>query len=154
MIRAISLQDLAKLVEQRLTDPEMPGRPVQLFDLRAESAFLEGHVPHARHTPPSQAERWIPQRALTHDLVVLIDEDGAPFGPARELAAHLVHAWFRRLRFVEGGIKAYRAAGLPIETGGSTGDGAASAEGASKERLASSAVEWRTPDGSKTPRVI
>lgn len=154
MIGPITPEALADLVKNEFCDPEIPGEQAWVFDLRTESAFQAGHVAGARHLPHQQVVRWVPQRAATHALVVLVDDDGAAFGPARETAAELVHHWFRRVRYLKGGYNGYRAAGLPSESGGVGGATAGSSEGATAERLASSPVEWKTPDLAKTPRVI
>ncbi|MFN7966707.1 MAG: rhodanese-like domain-containing protein [Acidobacteriota bacterium] len=154
MIRSISPQDLETLVRAGLTDPEVPGGTVRLFDMRAADAFLTAHIPGSRHTPHSQAERWIPQRASTGELVILIDDDGATEGLARETAAELAHRWFRRVRFIAGGFAAYRAAGFAVESGGSAGSSADSHEGATAEKHHSTRVDWATTEAVNRPRIV
>ncbi|GAB4369603.1 MAG: hypothetical protein Kow0062_03610 [Acidobacteriota bacterium] len=147
MILPISVEELAKLVDGGLVDPEFPGGRVHVFDVRDGQAYLAGHVPGAKHVPPEDNYplRWIPQRCHTQELVVLIDEDGAPGGTARHVAHELVHKWFRRLRYLEGGFRAWQAAGKPVETGGPAGASAASWEGTRPEVQSSAEVPWVTP---------
>jgi rhodanese-related sulfurtransferase len=145
MIRPISVDELSKLVENGLADPELPGGRVHIFDVRDGAAFQSGHIPGARHLPVESVARWGPQRASTLELVVLVDEDGAVDGPARLAAAELGHEWFTRLAFLSGGRRAWQAAGRPAETGGPVGVGAESVEGARPERQESSTVPWATP---------
>lgn len=153
MILSISVEALGALVRAGLGDPEVPGGKAHLFDLRAPAAYQTGHIPGALHTPHDQLVRWIPQRAATHELVILIDDDGAAGGDARRAAAELAHHWFRRVRYIKGGMRAYAAAGQPTATGGATGADAASHEGTTAERHASSRVDWATPDDTVRPRM-
>ncbi|UCF66146.1 MAG: rhodanese-like domain-containing protein [Acidobacteriota bacterium] len=143
MIRPISPEELDRLVQDGLKDPEVPTGCVRIYDVRETiDAFRAGHVPGARHVPVEQVMRWIPQKAYPHELVVLIDGDGRVGGSARRVAAKLAHAWFRRLRFLTGGMKQWLADGLAIETGGAAGRAGASAEGELLESLTSKAVPW------------
>lgn len=154
MIRSMSPQELDALVQAGLADPEVPGGRVHLFDLRQADAFQAAHVPGSRFTPHSRAESWIPQRASTQELVILIDDDGAKAGLGRKTAAELAHRWFRRVRFIAGGFAAYRAAGFPIESDGAVGPGADSHEGALTERHHSTEVDWATTEGVTRPRIF
>jgi rhodanese-related sulfurtransferase len=144
MIRPISVDDLARLAENGLADPELPGGRVHIFDVRDGAAFRSGHIPGARQLPHESVARWAPQRASTLELVVLVDDDGAVDGPARLAAAELAHLWFTRLAFLAGGRRAWQSAGRPVETGGPVGVGAESSEGARPEREESGAVRWAT----------
>ncbi len=151
MIRPIAADELAALIEGGLADPGLPGGRVHVFDLRDAEAFVAGHVPGARHLPREGAWplRWIPQECHTQELVVLIDDDGAPGGPARHVAHELTHRWFRRLRYLAGGFRAWKEAGRPVDTGGPTGPAAAAAEGTREEALASAGVPWATPQDAR-----
>jgi rhodanese-related sulfurtransferase len=144
MIRPISPQDLARLIEAGGRDEELPDGRVRLFDVRDQGMFEQGHVPLARHVPPSQALRWIPQWVEPYELVVVIDDDGGRGGSARHVTAELAHQWFRRLRFLDGGMSAWRSANLPVEQGGPSGIAAASSCGTSEDFHRSKAVPWKT----------
>ena len=151
MIRSVSTEQLTELIERGDTAPESPSGRVHVFDLRDPESFRRGHVPGARHTPQGEALRWIPQRALTQELVVLIDEDGALGGPARHVAHELAHKWFRRVRYLQGGFAAWSTAGGPSETGGATGVGANSHDGTTETFQTSSTVPWHTAESPGTP---
>lgn len=146
MIGPIAAEEVLRLVEGDLADPEVPGGRAWIFDLRAEEAFLAGHLPRAIHLPEAQLARRPHQSAQAAELVVLVDEDGAARGAAHEAAAELAHKWFRRVGVLAGGFAAWRAAGLPVAVGGPAGDGAAAADGTREEFKASRAVPWKAGD--------
>jgi len=143
MIRAIPPHELQELLSAGGDDPGLPGGTVRVFDVRSAEAFEAGHVPASRHLPASHALRWVPQRAHTQELVVLIDEEGARGGDARHVAHELVHHWFRRLRFLEGGFQAWKGAELPVQTGGHSGVHAGSFDGTQMSFKKSGGVPWR-----------
>ena len=143
MIRAIPPQELQELLSAGGDDPGLPDGTIRVFDVRSAEAFEAGHVPGSRHLPASHALRWVPQRAHTQELVVLIDEEGARGGEARHVAHELVHHWFRRLRFLEGGFRAWKGADLPVETGGHSGVHADSFDGTRMTFKKSGKVPWR-----------
>lgn len=146
MIRSIAPAELAKLLLDGRVDPEVPGGEVRVYDVRPAEAYLAGHIDGADHLPRDQAIRWIPQGVFTQNLVVLVDDDGAPHGPARHVAAELAHRWFRRVRFLQGGVAAWRAAGHDLVQGGAAGPGAASHDGTLAPFQRSAAVPWRATD--------
>lgn len=150
MIRPIQPEELASLLD-RGTDPELPEGRIHVFDVRDAKAFTEAHVPTARHVPEHQAMRWIPQWIAPYELVVLVDADGKSGGTARHVAHELAHQWFRRLRYVVGGMNAWRDKELRIEQGGVAGASSASADGSKPDFLRSSAVKWRVPEKPLTP---
>ncbi len=154
MIAPIEAARLAEIVRGGALDPEGTGGRVHLFDVRDTEAFLGGHVHGADHVPHAQALRWIPQQANTQAMVVLIDEDGATHGAARHLAAELVHKWFRRVRYLAGGLGAWRAAGLPLDQGGAAGPAAASHDGTLTEFQSSGTVPWKAVDPARAGRPI
>jgi len=149
MILPLPADELQRLIEQG-RDPEVPAGRIHLFDLREPEAFARGHVPGARHVPPAQALRWIPQRAETFETVVLIDDDGRPGGTARRIAAELAARWFRRLRYLAGGFASWGPE-RPLERGGATGESAASAEGREAASLTSRSVPWRVSEHPLPP---
>ncbi len=157
MIHPIAPQELARLVEAGREDPDVPGGKIHVWDVRDAEAFVRGHVPGARHAPLGQALRWIPQRVLTHELIVLVDEKGEPHGPARHLASELTHHWFRRLRYLEGGFAAWQGAGLPMEEGGPAGETAGIHDGETEEFHRSRPARWREPQADPplpTPELL
>lgn len=147
MIGPITPQDLERLVANGLADSGMPGGRVHVFDLRDAASFVAGHIPGARHLPheDNYPLRWVPQQCHTQELVVLVDQDGAVGGLARHVAHGLVHKWFRRVRYLAGGLAAWTKAGLPLVSGGPSGGAAASFEGTKAEVHRSGSVPWETP---------
>lgn len=145
MIRPLPVAELAAALAGTAPESGVPGLRLFLFDTRPAGDYLAGHIPGARHLPHEYAVRWIPQRCHTQDLIVLVDALGAPGGPARQIAAELTHFWFRSLRFVEGGLAAWTAAGKPLAQGGSAGPEAGSHDGCEAAFKASRAVPWQTP---------
>ncbi len=152
MTAAITPEELARVLNEGDDDKLAPrdGR-VHVFDLRSAEAFAAGHLPGARHVPHAHALRWIPQRALTQELVILVDEAGERSGAARHTGHELAHHWFRRVRFLEGGFAAWEAAGSAVEKGGPTGTGANSHDGTTKEFHNSGTVPWRVSREPGTP---
>ncbi|MDH3283976.1 MAG: rhodanese-like domain-containing protein [Acidobacteriota bacterium] len=151
MIRSITTENLSLSIEQGGRDAEFPDRRIWIFDLRGADAYRSAHVPMAHHVPPAQALRWVPQRVEPHELVVLIDDDGRRGGAARHVAGELAHQWFRRLRYLDGGMAAWTSAGLPAEEGGPAGETAASECGKRLEFHRSGAVPWTTSSKSLPP---
>ena len=151
MIRPISAEELARLIEGGGRDEELPDGRLRLFDVRQEQSFVAAHVPLARHVPQDQAMRWIPQWVEPYELVVVIDDDGRQGGTARHVTKKLAHQWFRRLRYLAGGMQAWREAGLPVEEGGPSGLSAASDCGKNVDFHRSSAVPWTTSSKALPP---
>jgi rhodanese-related sulfurtransferase len=154
MIGPIAVAELGRLLDGGLKDPGQPEGKAHVFDLRAPDAFRAAHVPGADQVPPEQALRWIPQQAATQELVVLVDDEGAAHGVARHVAAELVHKWFRRVCYVDGGFAAWRAAGRPTEEGGAAGPTAASSDGTQPAFQESGAVPWKVVDPARAGRPI
>ena len=148
MISSLTVERLAEWVRGGFVDPVVAGGKVRVFDVRGAEAFQAGHVPGAQHLPHTHVVRWVPQQAFTEEAVVLIDEDGRTGGSARHVAAELAHKWFHRLFYLDGGFAAWRAAGLPVESGGAAGPGAASSDGTQAAYRVSRAVAWKAPTES------
>ena len=150
MIRGISPDEVAGLIQKNLADEGYPGGTAHLFDLREASEYLAGHLPGSRHLPTGNhyPVRWIPQTCHTQSLVILIDADGEKHGTARHVAHELAHRWFRRVRYLSGGFEAWKSAGKPIDEGGIAGSHAASEEGMRESSHSSGRVVWETPQDS------
>ncbi|MDX2484984.1 MAG: rhodanese-like domain-containing protein [Pseudodonghicola sp.] len=108
-VDAITAAELA-----RLGGSSGPQRPY-IVDVRAQDAFLAGHVPSALWLPGGQAiQRTDDFLAVPGAPVVVIDE-----GDAR---AWLAAWWLRRMGFpsvhvLDGGMPTWRDAGFKVETG-------------------------------------
>lgn len=108
-VRSVDPQDLRTLLADR--DRQL----AYAFDVRPLDAYRQGHVAGSVALPGGQAvQRTDDFVAVPGAPVVLIDE-----GDAR---AWLTGWWFARMGFAHvavlaGGLPAWRAAGLPLETG-------------------------------------
>ena len=144
MIRPITAEALQELIAGHRDLPKTPGHRLFVWDVRAAEAYLAGHIPGARQLPHHDVVRWVPQSADSLDTLVIVDADGAAFGPAREVAHELFHRWFRNVHYLVGGHAGWVTKGLPVETGGVAGPGAASADGTTPLALTSGTVPWDT----------
>jgi len=93
----------------------LAGRPNDLLvlDVREENAFRAGHVPGARHLPRGQLELRVNEEIPDPTVRIVIY---CEFGKISTLAA----ATLRRLGYmragaVDGGMKAWREGGFPVE---------------------------------------
>jgi len=93
------------------------GTPPEIVDVRTRGEYETSHVPGAVHIPfyaiVSGAEE-LPGASSEDEPVVLYCEHGPRAGLAR---AQLWLVSERPVRFLEGHMKAWKADGLPVETG-------------------------------------
>jgi glyoxylase-like metal-dependent hydrolase (beta-lactamase superfamily II)/rhodanese-related sulfurtransferase len=88
-------------------------RDLVVVDLREKDAFDQGHVPGARHLPRGQLELRV--NGEFPDPTVRI-VTCCEFGKISTLAAATLHdLGFLRASALDGGMKAWREAGLPLE---------------------------------------
>jgi len=85
---------------------------LKVVDVREPWEFARDHIPAARLTPLGQIIAR-PQEALTVDNVLFVCEVGQRSAVAAELAAATGKTHVFNL---EGGMQAWRNAGLPVET--------------------------------------
>lgn len=84
-----------------------------LLDVREKDAFLAGHIPGSRHLPRGQLELRVNQDLPDPTARILTI---CEFGRISTLAAAtLRELGFTRAAALDGGIKAWREAGLPLE---------------------------------------
>jgi glyoxylase-like metal-dependent hydrolase (beta-lactamase superfamily II)/rhodanese-related sulfurtransferase len=89
-------------------------RDLVILDLREREAFQAGHIPGAKHLPRGQLELRV--NADLPDPTVRI-LTACEFGKISTLAAAtLRELGFGRVAALDGGIKAWRDAGYPVET--------------------------------------
>jgi len=89
--------------------------PVILVDVRSEEAYLAGHIASSCSRPGGQLIQCTDEVLAVEAVPVILVDDG---NGRAVLAAH----WLRRMGFpevalLEGGIPAWRAAGLPLARG-------------------------------------
>jgi glyoxylase-like metal-dependent hydrolase (beta-lactamase superfamily II) len=86
-----------------------------ILDVREQAAFEEGHIPGARHLPRGQLELRVNQELPdpTGKIVAVCE-----FGKISTLAAATLRdLGFRGATALDGGMKAWRDAGYPVEAG-------------------------------------
>jgi adenylyltransferase/sulfurtransferase len=85
---------------------------LRIVDVREQWEYARDHIPNATLTPLGQIISR-PQDAITSDNVVFVCEVGQRSAVAAEMAAALGKQHVFNL---EGGMQAWRTAGLPVET--------------------------------------
>jgi rhodanese-related sulfurtransferase len=86
-----------------------------LYDLRATDDFVAGHISGARQLPAPQQEKAAEQLKKFRDkLLLLVCEDG---GQSSALTRTLHAAGFTKVFNLRGGLKTWRAEGLPLQRG-------------------------------------
>lgn len=104
----IAMEDLAGRVRANALD-------MVVLDVRERDAFLAGHIPGARHLPRGQLELRVNDELPdpTQRIVACCE-----FGRISTLAAATLRTLgFRRAAALDGGMKAWREAGLPLSAG-------------------------------------
>ena len=88
-------------------------RSLVILDVRERDAYGEGHVPGARHLPRGQLELRV-DRELTDPTARILT--CCEFGKISTLAAATLRAMgYTRAVALDGGMKAWREAGFPLE---------------------------------------
>jgi rhodanese-related sulfurtransferase len=104
----IAMEDLAGRVRANALD-------MVVLDVRERDAFLAGHIPGARHLPRGQLELRVNEELPdpTRRIVTCCE-----FGRISTLAAATLHTLgFGRAAALDGGMKTWREAGLPLSVG-------------------------------------
>tara|TARA_R110000787_G_scaffold131798_12_gene243918 strand:+ start:16412 stop:18025 length:1614 start_codon:yes stop_codon:yes gene_type:complete len=105
----ISPSALSQRLESRLE------KPIYIFDTRDVAAFKTGHIGSSILLPGGQACQRADDFAAVPDAdIVFVDDNDSRAGTTAY--------WYRRMGFrnvfvLDGGVAAWRSAGLPIETG-------------------------------------
>jgi sulfur-carrier protein adenylyltransferase/sulfurtransferase len=94
-------------VSQRVSSGEL-----KIVDVREHWEYARDHIPNAKLTPLGQIISR-PQDAITSDNVVFVCEVGQRSAVAAEMAAAL---GMQHVFNIEGGMQAWRTAGLPVES--------------------------------------
>ena len=86
-----------------------------VVDVREPDEYVSGHVPDARNIPLSRLDERIGELDKFKDApVILVCQTGARSGDA---CRKLEKKGFTKLHNLEGGIAAWRTAGLPLKKG-------------------------------------
>ena len=97
----------AQETNKRIADGEL-----KVVDVREPCEYARDHIPTATLTPLGQIIAR-PQEAITSDNVVFVCEVGQRSAVAAEMAAAL---GMQHVFNLEGGMQAWRTAGLTVET--------------------------------------
>jgi rhodanese-related sulfurtransferase len=83
-----------------------------LLDVRSIEAFHGGHIPQARHAPLADVEKKAASLAKDKPLIIVCEMGRTAVGAAARLRAQ----GFTAVSILDGGIKAWSTAGLPLTT--------------------------------------
>jgi rhodanese-related sulfurtransferase len=97
----------AREVSERVSSGEL-----KIVDVREHWEYARDHIPDATLTPLGQIISR-PKEVITSDNVVFVCEVGQRSAVAAEMAAAL---GMQHVFNLEGGMQAWRTAGLPVET--------------------------------------
>jgi len=102
----VSLAELSSQVAERSND-------LVVLDVREKDAFVASHIPTARHLPRGQLELRVNEELTDPTLRIVVC---CEFGKISTLAAAtLRELGFLRAAALDGGVKAWREAGFPVE---------------------------------------
>ncbi len=104
----VSLSELNERVKSRSND-------VIILDVREKDAYIQGHVPGARHLPRGQLELRVNDDLPDPTVRIFVY---CEFGKISTLAASTLRQMgFLKTAALDGGMKAWRDEGLPVERG-------------------------------------
>ncbi len=83
-----------------------------LFDIRSIEAFHGGHITQARHAPLADIEKKAASLAKDKPIILVCEMGRTAVGAATRLRAQ----GFTAISVLDGGIKAWTTAGLPLTT--------------------------------------
>jgi rhodanese-related sulfurtransferase len=83
-----------------------------LLDVRSIEAFHGGHIPQARHAPLADLEKKAASLAKDKPVILVCEMGRSAVGAATKLRA----LGFTAVSILDGGIKAWTTAGLPLTT--------------------------------------
>lgn len=89
--------------------------PWYVIDVRTSREYAAGHLPGTLLVPVDQLEANVEDLHVRVDQVVLVYDGGGDDGRAREAARLLASYGFQIVRLLEGGLAAWREAGLEVE---------------------------------------
>lgn len=87
----------------------------QIVDVREPDEYVAGHLPESRNIPAAQLDERAGELGKLKDApLILVCQTGARSTSA---CARLAKLGFTRVHELDGGINAWRAAGLPLKKG-------------------------------------
>lgn len=110
-ISFMSMAELRRRIESGAPD-------LQILDVREAEAFAQGHIPGAVHLPRGQLELRVDAMFPDPTVRILVY---CEFGKISTIAAGTLHSMgFLGAIALDGGIRAWKEAGYPLEAGGSS----------------------------------
>lgn len=100
-------------IKARLDKGEKPGVDFELIDVREESEFAADHLPGARHLSKGVIERDV-EKAIPDHARPIVLYCGGGFRSALA-GVNLKEMGYTNITSMDGGIGAWREAGLPLE---------------------------------------
>lgn len=101
-----------RLTPQKVVE-YMNHKKAVLVDIRNSEAFKKGHIIHAINISDDDFKTKVTKlKQHQNDILILIDSDGER---AVVFARQLIKAGFLQTHVLTGGVKAWVAAGLPLE---------------------------------------
>ena len=100
----------APALQEQLQTLSTPHAPL-VVDIRSRRQFHRHRIPGSQHLP---AGRLISTEFPERDLVLIGDDD---FETRRLVGQLYEHGYPRRIQHLQGGLKAWSAAGLPLHSG-------------------------------------
>jgi rhodanese-related sulfurtransferase len=91
------------------------GREIAIIDAREEAVFHERHLLMASCVPLSRLELIAPGLLPRRSAPIVVTDDGE--GLAERAAARLAEGGYTDVSVLEGGVKAWEAAGFPVYSG-------------------------------------
>ena len=91
------------------------GREISIIDAREEAVFHERHLLMASCVPLSRLELIAPGLLPRRSAPIVVTDDGE--GLAERAAARLAEGGYTDVSVLEGGVKAWEAAGFPVYSG-------------------------------------
>jgi len=111
MIQHTQVEPYGRLSPKEANDRVASGE-LSIVDVREQWEYARDHIPNATLTPLKQIIDQ-PQKAITSDNIVFVCEVGQRSAVAAELAAA---AGMKHVFNLEGGMQAWRSAGLQVES--------------------------------------
>jgi rhodanese-related sulfurtransferase len=106
---------IASITASELRRRYRAGGEIAIVDAREEGSFHDRHLLMASCLPLSRLELLAPSLLPRHSAPIVVCDDGG--GLAERAAARLVDGGYTDVSVLEGGVKAWEAAGFPVYSG-------------------------------------
>ncbi len=90
---------------------------VLFVDPRPREEYTAGHIPGAVHLRTTDVDLKDPDPSLGNYKMLIVYGNNPGSGIAKAMVKQLLTADFKRARWFQGGMDAWREAGMPVDTG-------------------------------------